>query len=165
VRGTVSFSRPFYAVMSESKPHAGVRPMLVDQHTSFATATADMAFTQPEWNTKGVIIVDHCRIGTTAPARIDHVDGRDQGLNAGGDPAGLNPALEDVRQKLFDVRADRGGSAAHRDVVVECRPRRPHRLVLGNAGAAVVTSSSTFRRIFTAFAYCTARANWLCLPR
>ena len=76
----MSFSRPFYAVMSESKPHAGVRPILVDQHTSFATATADMAFAQPEWNTKGVIIVDHFRIETTAPTRIDRVDHRDRPL-------------------------------------------------------------------------------------
>src|SRR5258707_6601250 len=52
------------------------------------------------------------------------------------DPARLDPALEDVWQKLLDVRADRGGSAAYGDVVVECRPRCRHRLVLGNADAA-----------------------------
>ena len=66
--------------MSGSKSLAGVRPILVNQHTSFVIATADMAFAQPEWNTKGVIIVDHCRIGTTAPARLDRVDGRDHPL-------------------------------------------------------------------------------------
>lgn len=42
----MSFSRPFYAVMSGLKPLAGVRPMLVNQQTSFAIATADMAFAQ-----------------------------------------------------------------------------------------------------------------------
>src|SRR2546430_15131574 len=80
MRRTVAFSRPFYAVMRGSKSLAGVRPMLVNQHTSFAIATADMACAQPEWNTKGVIIVNHCRIGTTAHARIDRVDGRDHPL-------------------------------------------------------------------------------------
>jgi hypothetical protein len=28
-----------------------------------------------------VIIVDYCRIGTTAPARIDRIDGRDHPLS------------------------------------------------------------------------------------
>src|SRR6266536_2100373 len=40
------------------------------------------------------------------------------------DPAGLDPAIKDVGQKLLDVGADRGGSAAHGDVVVERRLRR-----------------------------------------
>src|SRR5207245_9879120 len=34
------------------------------------------------------------------------------------------------------VRAGWRGSAAHGDVVIECRPRRGHRLVLGNTNAA-----------------------------
>src|SRR6266571_3250480 len=37
MRRTVSFSRPLYAVMSGSKPLAGVRPMLVDQRCEPAT--------------------------------------------------------------------------------------------------------------------------------
>src|SRR2546428_12225422 len=45
-------------------------------------------------------------------------------------------AFEDVRQQLLDVRAGWRGSAAHGDVVIECRPRRGHRLVLGNTNAA-----------------------------
>src|SRR5438128_1156630 len=52
------------------------------------------------------------------------------------DAARFDPALEDVWQKLLDVRAGRGGSAAYGDVVVERRPRRGHRLVLGNPDAA-----------------------------
>jgi hypothetical protein len=59
----------------------------------------------------------------------------DEAHDAVEDPSRLDPALEDVRQKLIDVRADRGGSAAHGDVVVERRPRRRHRLALGNADA------------------------------
>src|SRR5439155_24295808 len=46
-----------------------------------------------------------------------------------------DPAVEDIRQQLLDVRADRGGSAAHGDVVVERRPRRGHRLAWGNTTA------------------------------
>jgi hypothetical protein len=52
------------------------------------------------------------------------------------DPAGLNPAIEHVGQELLDVSADRRGSAAHGNVVVERRQRRGHRLVLGNTNAA-----------------------------
>ncbi len=37
MRRTVSFSRPLYAVMSGSKPLAGVRPMRVDQRCEPAT--------------------------------------------------------------------------------------------------------------------------------
>jgi hypothetical protein len=63
--------------------------MLVNQHTSFAIATADMAFAQSEWNTRGVIIVDHCRSGTTAHARIDRVNGRDHPLTTPTRPTQL----------------------------------------------------------------------------
>src|SRR5215208_5033956 len=52
------------------------------------------------------------------------------------DAPGLDPALEDVRQELLDVRAYRGGPAAHGDVTEERRQRGGHRLVLGDADAA-----------------------------
>src|SRR5207244_7847870 len=52
------------------------------------------------------------------------------------DAAGFDAAFEDVRQELLEVRADRGGAAAHADVVEEGRPRGGHRLVLWDADAA-----------------------------
>jgi hypothetical protein len=52
------------------------------------------------------------------------------------DSTRLDPAFEDIWQKLLDVRAYRGGSAAHGDVVVEPRQRCRNRLVLGNTNAA-----------------------------
>src|SRR5439155_2170391 len=52
------------------------------------------------------------------------------------DAAGLYPALEDVGKQLIDVRADRGGTAADRDVVVERRLRGRDRLVMGDTHAA-----------------------------
>src|SRR5439155_262580 len=44
-------------------------------------------------------------------------------------------ALEDVREQLLDVRADRGRSAADGDVVVERRFRAGDRLVVGDTHA------------------------------
>src|SRR5258708_19071448 len=52
------------------------------------------------------------------------------------DSTGLDPAFQYVREQFWEGRAGRGGSAAHRDVVIERRPRRGHGLVLGNTHAA-----------------------------
>ena len=52
------------------------------------------------------------------------------------DTTGFDPAFDNIRHKLLNVRSDRGGSTAHGDVVVERRLRRRHRLALGNADAA-----------------------------
>src|SRR5215204_4026349 len=51
-------------------------------------------------------------------------------------PTRLDPALEDVRQEILDVRAYRGGPAAHGDVAEERRQRGGDRLVLGYAHPA-----------------------------
>src|SRR5207253_7428407 len=48
----------------------------------------------------------------------------------------FDPAVEDVREQLLDVRADRGGAAADREVVVERRLRGGDRLVMGDTDAA-----------------------------
>ena len=48
----------------------------------------------------------------------------------------FDPAFEDVWQKLLDVRAGWRRSATDGDVIVERRPRRGHRLILGNPNAA-----------------------------
>src|SRR5438128_975645 len=48
------------------------------------------------------------------------------------DAAGLDPSLQDIGEQLLDVRADRGGAAADRDVVVERRLRGGNRLVMGD---------------------------------
>src|SRR5207253_3973890 len=52
------------------------------------------------------------------------------------DPTGLDPAFEDVRQELLDVRAHRSGAAAHADVVVERGLRGGHRRVLRHSHSA-----------------------------
>jgi hypothetical protein len=51
-------------------------------------------------------------------------------------PAGLDSAIEDVRQKLVDVRAHRSRPAAHSHVVEKSRQRSRYRLSLKNADAA-----------------------------
>src|SRR5215210_279115 len=52
------------------------------------------------------------------------------------DAAGLDPALQHVRQELLYVGAHRRGPAAHGDVAEERRQRGGDRLVLGHADAA-----------------------------
>jgi hypothetical protein len=48
----------------------------------------------------------------------------------------FDPAFEDVRQQLLDVRAGRSSAAAHGDVVEERQQRCRHRLFLGKTDAA-----------------------------
>ena len=52
------------------------------------------------------------------------------------DPARLDPSLEDVGQQFLDVGADRGGTAADADVVVERRLRSGELLLLRDADPA-----------------------------
>jgi|SRR5687767_151893 hypothetical protein len=51
------------------------------------------------------------------------------------DAAWFDPAFEDIRQKLVDVRAGRSRTAAHGDVVEEGRQRCWNRLFLGKTDA------------------------------
>src|SRR5207237_7808567 len=48
----------------------------------------------------------------------------------------LDPAFEDVRQQLLDVRTRRGGTAGDGDIVEEARHPFRDRLLLGNSDAA-----------------------------
>src|SRR5260221_14446786 len=52
----------------------------------------------------------------------------------------LNPAFEDIRQQLLNVRAGRGRSAAHGEVVVECWLRCRDCLVVRHTNAAYCTT-------------------------